>query len=341
MNRHKTMKSLQDSMIKFYEKLKDGDYYKMKGKTILITGASGLIGANLLAYLDYLNQKHKLDLKIVGIIRSKLEPWMTPGKNISYIQQDLSKTKLKADKFDYLVHCATYGQPKKFLKNPHETVTLNIEVLFDLLKLAQKNNATFMYMSSSEIYGEVDKKNIPTKEDYYGYVNTLSDRAIYAESKRLAESICYQFSKKTRVKIARLLICYGPGVKQGDQRVYCEFIKKAQTSGEITMMDKGLARRTFCFISDAVEMLLNILLSSKDVVYNVGGQDTVTIRELAKLIAKINNAKVSSSINNKEISGTPTETMLSNKKYLTEFHKTKFIPLIDGMMATSEWLKNL
>lgn len=336
------MKILQEVMKPFYSKIKINNLPFLKNKTFLITGASGLVGSNIVSYLDFLNKKRQLNIKIIGVVRSGIEKWMSASKNIRYVQQDLSTKSLDENlKFDYLIHFATYGQPKKFLAHPRETVELNIHVLFDLLELAKKNKAVFLYPSSSEIYGEVDEKHIPTEESYYGYVNTLSERAIYAESKRLAETICYLYSKIVRVKIGRLLICYGPGVKYDDQRVYGEFIKKAQNSGEITMMDEGKAQRTLCFISDAVEMLLNILLNSKETVYNVCGIETVTIRKLASIIAAINHAKVSSKIAPKKISGTPVRSALSNKKYVKEFNKKNFVSLEEGLTATSLWFKNI
>ncbi len=336
------MRTLQEIMNPFYKKIHIENCDALKNKTFLITGASGLVGSNIICYLDFLNKTRGLNIKIIGVVRSAIEKWVSISKNIRYLKQDLSSKPLSGNlKFDYCMHFATYGQPKKFLAHPKETVELNIHVLFNLLELAKKNHAVFLYPSSSEIYGEADEKHIPTEESYYGFVNTLSERAIYAESKRLAETICFLYSKKTNVKIARLLICYGPGVKYDDQRVYAEFIKKAQNSGEITMMDEGKALRTLCFISDAIEMLLNILLNAHEMVYNVSGRETVTIKQLAEIIAKINHAKLSSSIAPKNISGTPDRSALSNKKYVREFNKKKFVGLVEGLKATSVWFRNL
>jgi len=336
------MKALDEMMLPFHKRIHLINLHTLKKSTILVTGATGLVGSNIIAYLSYVNRTHKLNMRIIGIYRSSLEKWMTNDKNIRYIKKDLSKNKLiLREKIDFIIHAATYGQPKKFIAKPRETVELNIQTLFDLLELAVKHKSRFIYMSSAEIYGEADKKHFPTDESYYGSVNTLSERAIYAESKRLAETICYLYRDKIRVRIARLLICYGPGVRHDDQRVYSEFIKRAQSLGQITMMDEGKAERTLCFISDAVEMVLNILLSSKELVYNVSGKEVISIKKLAQLIAKINNAKVTSVINRNVITGTPNRSSISNNKYLREFRKRQFVPLSIGMSATSDWLKNI
>ncbi len=336
------MKTLQESIQQYYSTISVNNFAKLKDKTILITGASGLIGSNLVAFLNFLNEKEVLNLKIIAIHRSKLENWMPQSAKINYIQWDLTQNNLSRNlKFQYLIHCATYAQPKKFLEYPRETISLNIDVLFNLLEQAKSNQATFLFLSSAEIYGEVNKTHIPTKETYFGNVNTLSDRAIYAESKRLAETICYLFSKKIKIKIARVLIAYGPGVKYDDKRVISEFIKKAKEKKEITIMDEGLAKRTFCFITDMIEILLNMMLNGSEIVYNACGKDTITIKNLAKLIAQINQAKFNYNFNERVVSGTPQILTLDNNRYLFEFKKKNFISLDKGLEITSEWFSNL
>lgn len=333
---------LLKTMIKYYKVNNIYELNKLKDKTILITGASGLIGSNLVAFLSYLNKKNGLNIKIIAVVKSKIESWHEQAKYITYYDLDLSKKNIKPDlSFDYLIHCATYAQPKKFLKHPKETVLLNIKTLFNLLDHCKKNNATFLFLSSAEIYGEPDNKHIPTNENYFGYVNTLSERAIYAESKRLAETICYSYSKHINVKIARILLAYGPGLRYDDQRVIPEFIKRAQNEKKISMMDAGSAYRTFCFISDLIEMLINVMINGKSMTYNLCGKETYSIKETARLIAKINNAELVENNQFQTISGTPTKSILSNKKYLNEFKKNNFVKFYEGLKITSSWFEAL
>lgn len=338
----KYMKALQKLIQNYYDTISISNIEKLKDKTIVITGASGLIGSNLLSYLDFMSKKMKLNIKITAIHKSFLEKWMPQSTKITYIQQDLTKDKLPGNiKFHYLIHCATYAQPKKFLEYPKETVCLNINSLFDLLELAEQNHATLLYLSSAEIYGEADQIHIPTKESFFGNVNTLSDRAIYTESKRLAETICYLYRNRINIKIARALIAYGPGVKYDDKRVISEFIKKAQEEKEIMMLDTGLAQRNVCFITDMIEMLLNIMLNGKEKVYNVCGRSTTTIKDLARYIARINKAKFNYKYKEEIIAGTPHILTLDNSRYLLEFKKKAFIPLTNGLSITSDWFRNI
>jgi len=337
------MKSLQNFMIPFYKNIKLVKPDVLHRKTILITGSNGLIGGNLLAYFDYLSEKNNLQLSIIGVSRSKKEPWLPNSHHINYIKEDLTQGQLKALSFpfDYCIHAATYAQPKKILANPRQTVALNIHALFNILEQSKKNKARVLYISSSEIYGETNNKK-PALESYFGSVNTLSDRAIYAESKRLAESICYQYHRTVSITIARILLSYGPGVKYDDKRVYSEFIRQAQTTGKITMMNAGRAKRAFCFITDTIEMVINCMLSGTELVYNIAGQDSTTISELAQKIAHLNNSQFMGYTNkNQEISGTPINSIISNSRYCSEFQKKTFVGFSEGLQAISSWFKNI
>src|SRR3989338_924086 len=334
---------LQEFMIPFYKKIKILNRQALYGKVILITGSNGLIGGNILTFLNYLSEKNDLNLSIIAVRKSKKNSWLPNTKRIKYIEEDLSfeKSKSLSRPFDYVIHAATYAQPKKFLAGKKQTVILNINTLFNILEQAKKNKAKVLYISSSEIYGETSIDKLVT-EDFFGKVNTLSDRAIYAESKRLAESICYSYRNDINIKIARLLLSYGPGIKKTDERVYSEFIRKAHSTGKIAMIDAGLAKRNFCFITDAVEMLINIMISGKEFVYNVAGVDTTTISVLAKKIAKINKAEfIGYRENKKKITGTPKNSVISNQRYRKEFKKKKFVSLTEGLKSTSAWYKNL
>lgn len=317
------------------------DLTELRGKTFFITGANGLIGSNVVNVLYYLNEKHGLGLKVVGHSFSKPVAWLPQNENFTYLTSNLAET-LPDVKFDYLIHTATYGQPKKFIQNKLGTIKLNTETLIKLLEMSKRNAAKVLFISSSEIYGQVPLNVMPVKETYFGNVDTLSERAVYAESKRLAETICNIFAQDGLwVKIVRLAIGYGPGVKYSDSRFMNEFIKRTLKNNELTMMDTGRAIRCFCFISDIVEMMFNTLLSSKEMLYNLAGVDNKTIRQVAEMITQNLNAPLHLPKEEEKIGGTPPQLALDNGKYCTEFGKTDFVDFETGLKKTIEWLKIL
>lgn len=317
------------------------DLNELKNKVFFITGANGLIGSNLVNFLYFLNKTHNLNLKIIAHSFSQPVSWLPLDNNVSYLSSDLNE-ELPELHFDYLIHTATYGQPKKFIQNKLGTVKLNTETLIDLLERSEKNGAKVLFISSSEVYGQVPVDLMPVNESYFGNVDTLSDRAVYAESKRMAETICNIFSQDGLwVKIVRLAIGYGPGVKYSDSRFMNEFIKRAMADGQLTMMDAGRAIRCFCFISDIVEMMLNTLFSAKEMLYNLAGIDNKTIREVAEMI--VGELKVPLLLPQEEekIGGTPSQLALDNGKYCMEFDKKDFISFEHGLKKTIEWINLL
>ena len=315
------------------------DVSELRNKTFLVTGANGLIGSNLVNVLYDLNRKNDLKLKIIAHSFSSPVSWLPKDENIRYLNSDLTREYDELP-FDFLIHTATYGQPKKFIQNKLGTVKLNTETLIRLLENGKKNNAKVLFISSSEIYGQVPPEIMPVTEDYFGNVNTLSDRAVYAESKRMAETICNIFKQDGLwVKIVRLAIGYGPGVKYSDSRFMNEFIKRSLNDGSLTMMDAGRAIRCFCFISDIVEMMLNTMFASKDMLYNIAGIDNKTIREVAEMITADLKVPLHFPQEEEKIGGTPSQLALSNAKYCGEFNKRDFIPFEKGLKKTIEWLK--
>lgn len=314
---------------------------EIKGRTFLITGANGLIGSNLVNFLCFLNKKHSLGIRIIAHSFSSPVSWLPKEDGIRYLSSDLSEG-LDEQEFDFLIHTATYGQPKQFMTHKLATIRLNTEVLASLLENAKKNKAKVLFISSSETYGQVPMEIMPVKETYFGNVDTLSDRAVYAESKRMAETICNVFAKDGLwVKIVRLAIGYGPGVKYSDTRFMNEFIKRSLEEGQLTMRDAGRAIRCFCFITDIAEMMLNVLFASKEMLYNLSGKDNKTIREVAEMITDYLKIPLNLPKEEEKIGGTPAQLALDNSRYCNEFEKKDFIDFNKGLQKTIEWIKIL
>jgi nucleoside-diphosphate-sugar epimerase len=208
-------------------------------------------------------------------------------------------------------------------------------MLFD--KLSKRGK--FLFVSSSEIYSGLKKP--PFKESEAGITNTTHPRACYIEAKRCAEAICLAYRKKgIDAKAVRLSLAYGPGTRPGDKRVLNSFIEKALT-GKIALLDQGEAKRTYCYISDATEIMWNVLLHGKEPIYNVGGNSRTTIRELAEKIGKYLDAPVILPSKIQDMAGAPEDVYLDMTKVQEEFNKIEYVILDEGLKNTIEWQRQL
>lgn len=329
------------------EYIKRINFVPLYGKTVLITGANGLIGTYLIYMLHLVNINDGANIKIVAISRNAPNKALQDifNNNYQFISVDLNQVEYEdlQTKTDFIIHGATYAQPGKFLRNYFDTIHLNTTATEKLLQKAKNDNAKFLFLSSSEVYGEPDKNNIPTSEQYAGLCSPVNIRAIYSESKRMGETLCFAYKNFEGVdaKIARISMTYGPGIKLDDERVMANFIKQALNDKKITMLDDGNKVRTFCYIADGVIMLLNILLYGKDFVYNVGGKDSITIRKLAEEICLLTGSSLcvepQKHLLAKNIKISPEHVELDIKKICSEFKLEHFKPFKEGLTRTIVW----
>ena len=216
---------------------------------------------------------------------------MKSDRNIFIEQKDIVKN-LDYPKIDMIIHAASIASPTFYRKYPIETIEANIIGLKNLLDFsASFKIEEFLFFSTSEIYGDPDAKNIPTNETYRGYVSCTGPRACYDESKRLGETLCVNYFQQHNVpvKIVRPFNNYGPGLNINDKRVIPDFFNDVLNGRDITIYSNGLATRTFCYISDAIEGYLRVLLSNYNgESFNIGTDSPeISIKELAELIIKI------------------------------------------------------
>lgn len=328
------------------ETAKNFDFRKfifLKKKKILITGATGVVGNYFISF--FLNF-FKLDnspkhLTICHI--SKLPKYLNflrKNKKINFIKKNLVNLKKKdIHNYDIIIHLSSYGQPNKFVSKPIETFQLNTKVLHILLSKLNKNGK-FLFLSTSEIYSGNKKNNT---EDNIGKINTNHSRSSYIFSKLAGETLINIYRNKFKIdaKSIRLCLAYGPGSKINDERVLYQFINKSLKTKKIKMMDKGNALRSYIYVLDALKMMINILFFGKSEIYNVGGKKIISIKNLAKKITKITNAKLL--IPNKKtfLKGAPEKANISIKKYEKEFGKIKLTNIDSGLKETLEWHRNL
>jgi dTDP-glucose 4,6-dehydratase/UDP-glucuronate decarboxylase len=317
------------------------DFTELNNKKIFITGASGLVGVNLLASLLYLKLQCGYNFHVIGIVNSEPEDWfkeLINMGNFGYIRGDLSNTDFvnRLNNYDYIIHAATYGQPIKFMNNQIKTIKLNTSTTMELLNKL-KDNGKFLFLSSSEIYSGLNKDFY--NENDIGTTTPNHSRSCYIESKRCGEAICNVYDDN--VKIVRLCLAYGMGIKLNDTRAMNNFILSGLNNNCIRLMDSGSAKRNYIYIVDAIMMMWNILLHGKDKVYNVGGKSEISIFELSQMIGSKLNIDVIRSDVDVGLSGSPDSVNLDMGRYENEFGKMGLVDLSDGVPNVIHWCELL
>ena len=276
-------------------------YDKLKNKSIMITGACGLIGSFLVDVLMQRNSLYHDNITVIAydfkeeFITSRFGSFLD-NSNFKYIYQDVNLPLEYHDNVDYIMHLASNAHPALFKTDPVGTIKANIIGLLNLLEFAKnKKVSRLLYTSTGEVYGQKD--NIKEfKEDDIGYVNPDLARSSYPNSKRCAETLCVSFTEQYGVStvIARPSHVYGPTYTKNDSRVYAEFIRNVLRDEDITLKSPGNQIRSYTYVADAVSALIYILLFGEDKeAYNVANPESVlSIREMAELIANIGNKKV-------------------------------------------------
>lgn len=267
-----------------------------EGKTFLITGAGGFLGNYLVLLLKYMNdnvlrKKARgllLDNYVIGYDRQVIDD----DDHLVFQKHDVIQPFKTDAPLDYIIHTAGIASPVYYTKFPIETMDVGTIGTRNMLELARKKKVkSFLFTSSSEVYGDPDGSHVPTKEDYRGNVSTVGPRACYDESKRFGETMCVAFWRiyHIPVKIVRPFNVYGPGIRPDDFRVLPNFIEHAIRKEPLPIHGDGRNTRSFCYISDAIEMIFKLLFSDENgECFNIGNPaPEISVIELAKLVKEL------------------------------------------------------
>ena len=253
---------------------------------ILVTGAAGFLGSHLCDQL--LTQGHT----VVGV-----DNFLTGNaRNIQKIQRHEHATAFRFveldvcdpyvwnEKFDQIYYLASPASPIDYVQFPFETLYVGSFGCRNYLELAHQQGARFLLTSTSEVYG--DPEVHPQPEEYWGNVNPIGPRSVYDESKRYAESLTMAFHSHLglEVRIARIFNTYGPRMRHDDGRVIPTFIMQALEKKPLTIFGDGSQTRSFCFYTDLIEGLIQLMNNPKTGPYNLGNPYELTMIELANAI---------------------------------------------------------
>lgn len=258
---------------------------------ILVAGGSGFLGSNFCRLL--LDKGHKvwaLDNLVTSSI-DNLEA-IKDDPNFSFLQTDVVKSdflnELSQIKFDAVYHLASPASPPKYQEYPVETLEVNSIGTKNLLELARRDGAKFIYASTSEVYG--DPSVHPQPETYWGNVNSFGPRSCYDEAKRYGEAMCYTYLTKydVDVRLVRIFNTYGPNMDPDDGRVVSNFVTQALRGNKMTIYGDGSQTRSFCYVDDLIRgFYLMMEKPVKGEVINLGNPSEFTMLELAQKVQAI------------------------------------------------------
>lgn len=271
---------------------------KLKGSSILLSGATGMIGSLLIDTIHFKNEGEGLNCQIIALGRSTEKArsrfghcWDSPL--FQFVECDINKAEtMPADaKADYILHMASNTHPVAYATDPIGTITANIIGTQNMLDLAERCHARrFLFASSNEIYGENRGDTELFDESYCGYIDCNTLRAGYPESKRCGEALCqaYKKQKEMDVVIARLTRSFGPTLQLSDSKALTQFLKNGLNQENIVLKSAGTQFFSYTYAVDAVTGLLTVLLKGENGdAYNVADAACdIQLKDLAALIAK-------------------------------------------------------
>ncbi len=282
--------------------LENYDFSLLKNQSVLVTGATGLLGSQLVLFLDYLNQTKDYGIKIYALCRSEKKAnavFDDVFSRIHCVVGDVLKQPEITTPIDYIIHGASITASKEFINHAVETIDIAVNGTLNMLRFASKNKVkSFVYLSSMEAFGVTDGKGEVREEDL-GYIDIMNPRSSYMESKRMCENLCVCFAAEygLNVKSIRLAQTMGAGIDYNDTRVAAYFARCVIENTDIVLKTEGKTKRPILYSADAITAILTVLLEGKSgQVYTAANPETFnTIKETAEMIAEKlakNNIKV-------------------------------------------------
>lgn len=286
-----------DVIIKFLPELND-----LAGKSVLITGAAGLICSSVIDILIRFNEKHDNKIQIIAAGRWPDEMIRRFGEYynkeyFTFVKYDAARTDNKFNvSADYIIHGASNAFPSMIVKEPVETMMSNFTGLLFLFDYAKRNGTRrVLYISSSEVYGLKEGAE-PYREGQYGFIDLLNSRNSYSVGKRAAETLCVSYAEEYGVEsvIVRPGHIYGPTASPYDNRVSSAFAYAVARGENIVMKSDGSQLRSYCYCLDCASAILKVLLNGKNIhAYNISNPDSIiSIKEMALILAKSGNVEL-------------------------------------------------
>ena len=285
---------IKEDMEDIYSRRKD--WSVLNNKTVLLTGAYGMLASYITYFLYYLKNEKNIKVNLIAVVRSE-EKFYKKFKNLKNIEQihlvesDLKDILQVEENVDYIIHAASLASPQFYNVCPVDVLEPNTIGNYNLLNFAKdKSVKSYLLFSTGDVYGKLNTATGLIDEHVFGSLDTLDIHNCYSESKRMAETMCKAFYVQYNVptKIARIAHTYAPTMDiENDPRVFASFVKNIVNHENIIMKSDGTGKRAFCYISDAVAGYFSILLDGENgEAYNVCNREQfISVRELADILA--------------------------------------------------------
>jgi len=329
------------------------DWSLLKNKSILISGATGMIASLLIDVVMSKNQEEEMNCTIYALGRNVEKAKLRFAdyfgfNNFIFLECDINKEIFFLDdiKVDYIIHAASNTHPLAYANEPVSTITTNVIGTDNLFKLGiEKKIQKFVFLSTVEIYGENQTNKLEFDELDLGYIDCNSLRAGYPESKRVGEALCQAYKKQYNIDfvIIRLPRVYGPTVQSMDSKASSQFIKNGIQDKDIILKSEGLQYYSYCYVVDAVTSIFKVMLEGESgLAYNVSDeQSNVTLKRFAEIIADIANTKVVFDLPNEtEKAGFSKATVaIMNSDKIRKLGWYSLVPIEEGLKRTMLILK--
>lgn len=281
----------------------------LRNKSILITGATGLIGSFIVDLINRVNKTSQLNIKLYALGRSLTRlrerfRYAIDDKNLIFIEQDITKKLEFMDiQVDYCIHAASNAYPSVIYRDPVGTIMANLQGTYNLLEYLRKNSGTrFLMVSSGEVYGKCNEIIKRFTENFTGVMDILEVRSCYPVSKCCAENLCVSYSEQYGLETVIVRPChtYGPNNTQTDNRANVQFVNDAINEKDIVLKSKGLQLRSYAYIADVCSGLITVLINGKNrEAYNLSNSNSITtIRGFASIVAIKTGVNLKYEINN-------------------------------------------